>query len=156
MLYERSGLPKHESALMKTRQHHILTSLRRIASRKQASRCYYCGHHMWLKRPAAFVATERIPAQHVEFYQCTAEHLCARSEGGRDTARNIVAACRFCNAMRHRVPLPLSPNNTKSMFLHWWQRGTGMGVNNIFAIAQHGFLSCAIYHFRAKYSIPSN
>ena len=60
--------------------------LRRMASRRQGRRCYYC------KR--AMGSTPQL--------RCTAEHLVARSENGCDSIANIVAACKFCNAMRHR------------------------------------------------------
>jgi len=42
--------------------------------------------------------------------RCTAEHLCARQDGGADTRENIVAACLRCNRQRHqgwkRAPAP--------------------------------------------------
>ncbi|WP_376767606.1 HNH endonuclease signature motif containing protein [Rhizobium leguminosarum] len=38
--------------------------------------------------------------------RCTAEHLKARRDGGRDIAGNIVAACQFCNGIRHRKKRP--------------------------------------------------
>ncbi|MDR0216724.1 MAG: HNH endonuclease [Comamonas sp.] len=34
--------------------------------------------------------------------QSTAEHLHARQDGGKDSQENIAAACRFCNATRHK------------------------------------------------------
>ena len=61
--------------------------------------CYYCGLQMWEgragRRPRAL--------------QCTAEHLQARCDGGKDTPENIVAACLFCNRARHRPKKPRSP-----------------------------------------------
>jgi len=39
-------------------------------------------------------------------FQCTAEHLHARCDGGKDVSSNIVAACQFCNAARHRAKRP--------------------------------------------------
>ncbi|MDX2299302.1 MAG: HNH endonuclease [Xanthomonadaceae bacterium] len=41
--------------------------------------------------------------------QCTAEHLCARSDGGRDTQANVAAACWLCNQRRHKRKVPLAP-----------------------------------------------
>ncbi|MCB5200028.1 HNH endonuclease [Loktanella sp. TSTF-M6] len=41
--------------------------------------------------------------------RCTAEHLRPRSEGGRNTEDNIVAACLFCNSNRHRAKIALTP-----------------------------------------------
>ena len=60
--------------------------LRRIAAKKQAHRCYYCNRQMG---KAAQLS-------------CTAEHLVARADHGKDSKSNIVAACKFCNSMRHR------------------------------------------------------
>nr|WP_240531127.1 HNH endonuclease [Variovorax boronicumulans] len=34
---------------------------------------------------------------------CTAEHLQARRDGGRDTRENIVATHRLCNSRRHQL-----------------------------------------------------
>jgi len=64
-------------------------NLRIAAFARQAGRCWYCGCNMILG------STQSIR-------QCTAEHLVARSEGGRSNASNIVAACRFCNQTRHK------------------------------------------------------
>lgn len=61
--------------------------LRRFAAKKQAHHCYYCTRLM----------TSRAQLQ------CTAEHLIARSDSGKDSKSNIVAACKSCNAMRHRI-----------------------------------------------------
>ncbi|WP_412174938.1 HNH endonuclease signature motif containing protein [Albidovulum sediminicola] len=41
--------------------------------------------------------------------RCTVEHLHPRSEGGVNTAENIVAACWYCNNLRHRRKHPRSP-----------------------------------------------
>lgn len=60
--------------------------LRRFASKRQGRCCYYC------KR--AMGSTPQL--------RCTAEHLVARAQRGNDSKANIVAACKFCNAMRHR------------------------------------------------------
>lgn len=66
--------------------------LRRKAAKKQAQHCYYCKRIM-TKQPQL---------------RCTAEHLVARSDHGKDSKSNIVAACKFCNAMRHRLFLRLA------------------------------------------------
>ncbi|WP_282097584.1 HNH endonuclease [Luteibacter sp. SG786] len=41
--------------------------------------------------------------------RCTAEHLTARQDGGRNMASNIAAACWICNARRHRRKFPPPP-----------------------------------------------
>lgn len=68
--------------------------LRRKASKMQGRRCYYCACQMSSKPQL----------------RCTAEHLVARSDHGSDSKKNIVAACKFCNAMRHRLFGHLSPD----------------------------------------------
>lgn len=40
-------------------------------------------------------------------FQCTAEHVEARKDGGKDVAANIVAACLFCNKTRHKAKHPV-------------------------------------------------
>ena len=37
---------------------------------------------------------------------CTAEHLTARADGGRNNSGNIAAACLHCNRARHRRKHP--------------------------------------------------
>ena len=70
--------------------------LRRIAARKQAQHCYYCNYIMSRQHPQL---------------SCTAEHLIPRSNSGKDTRSNIVAACKFCNSMRHRQYSGVSPSD---------------------------------------------
>ncbi|WP_243737062.1 HNH endonuclease [Cupriavidus sp. L7L] len=50
----------------------------------------------------AFAATFHLSTRQARHLQCTAEHLHARVDGGSDSQSNIVAACQFCNARRHR------------------------------------------------------
>lgn len=88
------------SALKNTRQKKMIA---------QGGRCYYCDLPMWENVAAA------VPREHCNtksapnVLRCTAEHLHPRSEGGQDTASNIVAACWFCNTRRHQRKRPLSP-----------------------------------------------
>lgn len=74
-----------------------IVRLRRAAFKRQRGLCYYCTFPMWLAGCSPGVI--RPPTM----LECTAEHLIARSEGGRDTAANIVAACPFCNQSRHQL-----------------------------------------------------
>jgi len=71
-------------------QHLHLQSLRRRACREQGGRCFYC------LRPMG--------------RNVTAEHLVARMDGGKDTASNIVAACRRCNEARHALVPGAAPD----------------------------------------------
>nr|WP_279612553.1 HNH endonuclease [Paraburkholderia phymatum] len=50
-----------------------------------------------------------LPLRQVRYLQCTAEHLNPRMNGGSNSHRNIVAACRTCNARRHRAKAPRDP-----------------------------------------------
>ena len=73
-----------------------LQKIRDEAYNRQCGKCWYCGRQM-------SAATDSGAAR------CTAEHLVARSEGGRNLAENVVAACWLCNTRRHRRKKPLDP-----------------------------------------------
>ncbi|MFT3791625.1 MAG: HNH endonuclease [Rudaea sp.] len=77
------------------RSSHIkIIHLRRKAANRQGRRCYYC---------------KRLMTSQSQL-RCTAEHLVARADHGKNSKSNIVAACKFCNAMRHRLfPRLLAP-----------------------------------------------
>lgn len=64
---------------------------------KQHGRCFYCDLPMWAAPPKDLMRLK-----------CTAEHLVARCDGGRDGSGNVVAACLHCNRTRHlkRHPPP--------------------------------------------------
>lgn len=55
---------------------------------------------MWLGDSAEFQRLNGLKAG-VAIFQCTAEHLHPRADGGGDHPDNIVAACRHCNWTRH-------------------------------------------------------
>jgi hypothetical protein len=60
---------------------------------RQGWLCYWCRLPM-------------LPADHPDSrLRCTADHVQPRSEGGRTTAANVVAAHRLCNAGRHHPSL---------------------------------------------------
>ncbi len=46
--------------------------------------------------------------------RCTAEHLIAQQDGGKDVAGNIAAACLLCNQRRHKRKSPPPPNEYRS------------------------------------------
>lgn len=71
---------------------------RQLAYDHQGGKCYYCGLRMWLGASSG-----------PSLLRCTAEHLLARSEGGRDDPTNIVAACLHCNQTRHKRKRPPEP-----------------------------------------------
>jgi len=79
-----------------------LLKFRSEAFRRQAGRCYYCGVLMWAKEGDAFARSHGVSLSAVRLLKCTAEHLQARQDGGKDSPQNIVAACLRCNRLRHQ------------------------------------------------------
>lgn len=79
-----------------------LVYLRQSAYLAQSGRCFYCGLPMWVRDPESFAVSHGITPSQARVFQCTAEHLEARKDGGQDTKRNIVAACFCCNQRRHK------------------------------------------------------
>ena len=86
-----------------------LSRARTAAYTRQAGRCLYCGVLMWIDDGAVFADRHGLPRGITRWLQCTAEHLQARRDGGRDAACNIAAACRLCNHRRHARKASLSP-----------------------------------------------
>jgi hypothetical protein len=87
-----------------------IKSLREAAYRQQHGRCYYCNVAMWLDCPTELgVCTPSIKAS--TRLRCTAEHIQARTDGGKNSRGNIVAACAHCNRTRHRRRVPLAADS---------------------------------------------
>lgn len=86
-----------------------LAVIRSAAFQRQQGRCFYCNCPMWQHSPDQFAADYRLTIRQAMSYQCTAEHLQARQDGGKDSAKNIAAACWFCNVRRHRFKSAPSP-----------------------------------------------
>jgi 5-methylcytosine-specific restriction endonuclease McrA len=78
-----------------------ISRFRAAAFLRQQGLCCYCRLPMWLSDPTPFVRQFGLTIAQAALLQCTAEHRISRSEGGRDSAENISAACRFCNRRRH-------------------------------------------------------
>ncbi|MEB1902848.1 HNH endonuclease signature motif containing protein [Xanthomonas campestris pv. campestris] len=99
-----------------------LQFLRALAFHAQQGRCCYCEHDMWLSSPAEL----ELAARFARRYQCTAEHLMAQQDGGKDTRGNIAAACWTCNQRRHRRKKLLTPEAFKALVRRrvaagkWW------------------------------------
>ena len=70
--------------------------------------CWYCGAPMWLTSSLELDA-ELPSSAAASRLRCTAEHLVARTDGGRDTPSNVVAACFHCNHTRHVRKHPPTP-----------------------------------------------
>ena len=79
---------------------------RLAAFKKQGGRCFYCGSPMWTEDRNKFARKHNITLKYAARFQCTAEHLLARCDGGEDKTNNIVAACRICNSTRHKCKIP--------------------------------------------------
>ena len=90
-------------------------SARSKAYLQQRRRCFYCHFSMWDSDPKRFCATYRLSIGAAMRYQCTAEHLIARQDGGGNDSANIVAACRFCNQTRHRKRVPPAPRDYRAL-----------------------------------------
>jgi HNH endonuclease len=86
-----------------------LYKLRQKAFSRQEGHCYYCEYPMWLESWEEFAASFGISKAAAFHFRCTAEHLVARQDGGKDSRENIVAACWYCNITRHRFPTPPDP-----------------------------------------------
>lgn len=91
-----------------------LVKSRQKAYKQQSGYCYYCHSPMWSSdTQSQFIPQYKITSRQAKFYQCTAEHLEARQDGGKDIVSNIVAACYFCNQQRHRLKKAPSPDRFK-------------------------------------------
>jgi hypothetical protein len=105
--------------------HSVVVRLRHAAFSEQNGRCFYCDSPMWLDDVIEFAARHHLSARQARWLQATAEHLVPRHEGGRN-ADNIVAACRWCNWMRHSHRLPQqapSPSAHRCLVRHRLAKG---------------------------------
>ena len=91
-----------------------ISKQRLAAFKKQSSKCYYCGCMMWLKNRKHFALEHGISELEASRFQCTGEHLLAKCDGGKNSYKNIVAACIFCNKTRHKMKKPPVPTRYKS------------------------------------------
>jgi hypothetical protein len=67
---------------------HVYQTSPRIGVQPTARYCYYCGERMSLADGAAFAAQHQTALRHARQRRCTAEHLVARRDGGRDAPSN--------------------------------------------------------------------
>lgn len=86
-----------------------IATIRSAAFLRQQGRCFYCNCPMWQDSPEQFATRHKITARQAKAFQCTAEHLLAQRDGGKDGNGNVAAACRFCNAGRHKRKHAPSP-----------------------------------------------
>ncbi len=59
-----------------------IQNLRATAFSRQAGLCFYCNMPMWTDNPQEFALKQGFTLKQAERFQCTAEHLQARQEGG--------------------------------------------------------------------------
>ena len=85
-----------------------LKTLRTRAFHAQGGCCCYCGAPMWLASPDELRPMGLRPRTAAPM-RCTAEHLIAKQDGGRDVDGNIAAACWLCNTRRHKRKSPPTP-----------------------------------------------
>ena len=90
-----------------------LVKLRQKAFARQDGRCFYCSSPMFEGDAEEFTRRLRAPAGLAKHLKCTAEHLQAVKDGGKNVAANIVAACLFCNSRRHQRKCPPEPQHYK-------------------------------------------
>ncbi|WP_345778729.1 HNH endonuclease signature motif containing protein [Xanthomonas nasturtii] len=99
-----------------------LQFLRTLAFHAQQGRCCYCEQPMWLACPTEL----ELPPRSARRRQCTAEHLVAQQDGGKDTRENIAAACWTCNQRRHRRKKLITPEAFRALVRRrvaagkWW------------------------------------
>ena len=107
--FGRRAFASHEVE-WRTRIMGTIKNIRQSKMHAQRGRCYYCSLPMW--DPALDFELPKICRTRAmqKKLRCTAEHLLPRSEGGVDAAKNIVAACWYCNTRRHHTKHPLSPD----------------------------------------------
>lgn len=105
--------PRKESLMSRNRAK--IRKFRQFAFAQQAGRCYYCNQPIWLRDPGQYSVQYKLRTGEISLFQCTAEHLLARRDGGGDESANIVAACHFCNRNRHARTKPLCPERYKAL-----------------------------------------
>jgi len=114
----------HLETLKEPTMHNNIARHRHNSYIAQAGRCCYCAYPMWENNPELFARTNNISLPQAKRFKCTAEHLIARKDGGKDEAANIVAACLWCNLKRHNRKLDLSPQAFRGLV----QRRTSKGL----------------------------
>ena len=95
---------------MSKRHQTKIRAVRRAKFADQQGRCHYCRQAMWEGHPEEFASRHAFSLAQAFLLRSTAEHLVPHGCGGADSAPNIVAACWYCNAHRHRSARPLLPD----------------------------------------------
>lgn len=118
---------------------------RACAFHKQRGLCFYCDQPMWLTDPERYADTYGLSRRQAMIFRATAEHLRARCNGGKDTPSNIVAACGYCNRLRHARQEALEPDRYRVLVQrriaqHRWnyRRFVGAGIQPSAALPAPG------------------
>ncbi len=112
-----------------------LQRLRTQAFISQHGHCTYCGLVMWLESPDELKPLGLRPKTAAPM-RCTAEHLVARQDGGKDVEGNIAAACWLCNSRRHKRKTPPDPDAYRSFVQGRVAKGKWhpAGVSKLFSV----------------------
>jgi 5-methylcytosine-specific restriction endonuclease McrA len=78
---------------------------------------------MWRSSIEQFSRLHGLTRGQARQFQCTAEHLLARQDGGGDERGNIVAACLVCNQRRHKRKQPPEPDIYRGLVQRRLNRG---------------------------------
>lgn len=100
-----------------------LAKPRSLAFANQNGRCFYCGQSMCQDSLDEFARKHHLTAKQARWLQCTGEHLVPHKSGGEASSSNIVAACFFCNHMRHARKKELSPEEFRLLVTKRMDRG---------------------------------
>ena len=101
----------------------LLAKSRTYAYYRQDGRCFYCDYPMWVSSPSRYAKLYGCSITQARHMKCTAEHLVAKRDGGKDYASNIAAACEFCNQRRHKRNEDLSPKAYRELVQRKLKKG---------------------------------
>lgn len=105
----------------------------------QQGRCYYCDCQMWMDDDLGFCQRYSLTKAQAVSFRCTAEHIVAKCEGGKDSATNIAAACAWCNKLRHARKQAMQPTQFRNHVARRIRRGGWHGLN----VVARGLLATA-------------
>ena len=83
--------------------------IRRNCFISQGGNCYYCQQPMWHDNVEIFCREHHLTHRQARLLCVTAEHLNPKSNGGKNSKSNVVAACYFCNTRRHMTRSAVTP-----------------------------------------------
>ncbi|TAU85841.1 HNH endonuclease [Rhizobium leguminosarum] len=131
---------------------HTIKALKTKAADRQNWNCYYCHKPMWDQDPSDFIRRYPMSIGQAARFRCTAEHLEARSDGGRNIESNIVAACQFCNQARHKTKRPRDPIGHAKLVRSRLANGRWHPSQNLPPNSQNGLAATRSRHPRKRHS----